>query len=282
MGYRTLLFAPASDRRKVEKALLSEADGVILDLEDAVAPSEKEQARANIVEILAEKPGKSVVVRVNGLNTPWSLKDLLAVIPLQPEGLMIPKVESALDVAKVNWLIDQLLGKESELGLYPMIETALGVEEAVGIARSDRRIQQLVFGALDYAADLALTYSADPWPLAYARSRIVGASVAAGVEGPLDAVFPGIKDEEGLRQDTWEGKKLGFKGKLLIHPAQITPVNEIFSPTEAELEDARQIMEVYENALAEGKGAIQWKGKMLDEPVLKWAKRLLGAGRPNE
>jgi len=124
--------------------------------------------------------------------------------------------------------------------------------------------------------DLELRYPAQPSALAYARSRLVSASAAAGLEGPLDGVYPPIKDEEGLRRETEEAKLLGCKGKMLIHPAQIAAVNELFTPTEEQVEEARQMLDVYQKAQAEGKGAIQWQGKMLDEPALKWAKRVLG------
>lgn len=275
MRGRTFLFAPSSDVKKAEKALASTADIVVLDLEDAVAPSEKDQARTNIATLLKGERIKPVLVRINAVTSPWALKDLLAVLPLNPDGVMLPKAEIATDVKKVCWTISQLLGADNETGIYPLIETAAGVEQALEIARASRRVRRLVFGALDYSLDLGLNYTGDPSTLAYARARLVGASAAARLEGPVDTVYPALKDEEGLRQDTLAGKLLGFKGKLIIHPAQIGIVNEMFTPPAEEIEEARQIVEVYRQAQAEGKGAVQWKGKMLDEPVLKRAEQVL-------
>lgn len=278
MGFRSLLFAPASDQGKMLKALASEADGVILDLEDAVAPSEKERARGNLVTLLAEKQAKTVLVRINSLNSQWALQDLLAITPLNLDGVVLPKTESAEDVGKVLWIWDQLSGdtQRAQLGLiYPMIESANGVEEVVRIAKSSSRVGQLLFGSLDYLVNLEIRYPADPLTLIYARSRLVSASATAGLEGPLDGVYPPIKDEEGLALEALTAKKLGFKGKMLIHPAQIKRVNEIFTPDEEEIAEASEMLQIYQQAQAAGKGAIQWQGKMLDEPALKWAQRIL-------
>ena len=275
MSARTFLFAPGSDLAKVEKALASTADIVIIDLEDAVPPSEKERARANIVKILRAKPIRPVLVRVNSLSTAWALSDLLAVVPLLPQGIVIPKAQSNIEIKMVSWVIEQLAGVNSGIDIYPLIETATGVEEAASIAKASALVKRLIFGALDYSLDLGLSYTPDPTVLVYARARLVVASAAAGLEGPIDTVYPGFKDEDGLRRDTLEAKKLGFKGKLVIHPAQIIPVNEMFTPSEVEFEEAQQIVEVYRQAQAEGKGAVQWKGKMIDEPVLKRAEQIL-------
>ncbi len=275
MRGRTFLFAPASDLKKAEKALASAADIVVLDLEDAVALSEKEQARANIESLLKAGNAKPVLVRINAVTSPWALKDLLAVLPLNPDGIMLPKAEIATDAKKVCWIITQVMGTDSEIGIYPLIETAAGVEQALAIAQASRRVRRLVFGALDYSLDLGLNYTGDSSTLAYARARLVGASAAARLEGPVDTVYPALKDEEGLRKDTLAAQLVGFKGKLVIHPAQIEVVNEMFTPPAEEIEDARQIVSVYRQAQAEGKGAVQWKGKMLDEPVLKRAEQVL-------
>lgn len=275
MSRCTFLFAPGSDRKKSAKAMASEADVIILDLEDAVALTEKEQAREYILGMLAQGLSKPVLVRINALSTTWALQDLLAVVPLKPLGIVLSKTESALDVKKVSWIIDQLIGVEGEVDIYPLIETARGVEEAVNIAQASKRIKRLIFGALDYSLDIGLSYTNDPSIYSYARARLVAASAVAGIEGPIDTVYPAFKDEKGLRRDTLEGKKMGFRGKLVIHPAQIAIVKELYTPALEEIEEARQIVEVYLQALAEGKGAVQWQGKMLDEPVLKRAQQVL-------
>ncbi len=290
MKSRVFLFAPGSDLKKAEKALGSAADLVILDLEDAVAPSEKERARLNVVELVRAHREREVLVRVNALSTPWALQDLLAVVPEKPYGIVLPKAESASDVARVSWVIDQLLGEmqgkingtvgapavgDVGLVIYPLIETAAGVANADSIALASSRVKQLIFGALDYSLDLGIAYDSESEALTYARNRLIGASAQAKLPGPIDTVYPSVKDEEGLRRDSVKGKALGFKGKLVIHPGQINVVQNVFSPSEAELEDAKAIVQVYQKAQAEGIGAVQWKGKMLDEPVLKRAQQIL-------
>lgn len=279
MSGRTFLFAPGSERQKSEKALASDADVIILDLEDAVAITEKEHARASIVQLLSEKRTKLVLVRINSLSTTWALQDLLSIVPLKPDGIVLPKTESALDVKKVCWVIDQLLGKECDLGIYPLIETACGVEEAVTIAQASKRIKRLIFGALDYSLDIGLNFTGDPFTYSYARARLVAASAVAKLQGPIDTVYPAFRDEKGLRKDTLDGRKIGFKGKLVIHPAQITIVNQLYTPSVEEFEEARQIVEACMQAQVEGKGAIQWQGKMLDEPVLRRAQQVLASKR---
>jgi citrate lyase subunit beta/citryl-CoA lyase len=255
--------------------MASEADVIVLDLEDEVSLIEKEQTRKYILGVLAEELAKPILVRINCLNTAWALQDLLAVVPLKPLGIILPKTESASDVKKVCWVIDQLIGNDGEMGIYPLIETARGVEEAVNIAKASKRIKRLIFGGLYYSSDIGLSYSNDPSIYAYARARLVAASAIAEIEGPVDTVYPAFKDEKGLRRDTLEGKKMGCKGKMVIHPAQIAIVKELYTPTVEEFEEARQIVEVYLQSLAEGNGAAQWQGKILEEPVLKRAQKVL-------
>lgn len=276
MSRWTFLFAPGNDRKKLEKAMASEADVIVLDLEDTVASlTDKKQARENILGVLVEKLTKPILVQISSLSTTSVLQDLLAIVPLKPLGIILPTTESALDVQKVCWVMDQLIGKECEMGIYPLIETALGVEDAVNIAKASKRIKRLIFGAFGYSLDTGLSHTNDSSIYAYARARLVAASAAAGIEGPIDTIYPAFKDEKGLRRDTLEGKKMGFKGKLVIHPAQIAIVKELYTPTADEFEEARQIVEVYFQALAEGKDTAQWQGKLLDEQVLKRAQLVL-------
>lgn len=289
MKSRVFLFAPGSDVKKAEKALASTADLVILDLEDAVAPAEKERARSQVAELVKAHRERDVLVRVNALSTVWALQDLLAIIPVQPYGIVLPKAEPA-HVARVSWVIDQLLGTvkkgtadnsgarvstESGPVIYPLIETASGVANAGSIAVASKRVKQLIFGALDYCLDLGIAYDSESEALTYARNHLVAASAQAKLPGPIDTVYPSVKDSEGLRKDSLTAKALGFKGKLVIHPGQIEVVQEVFSPSAAEIEDAQEIVRVYQEAQAQGIGAVQWKGKMLDEPVLKRAQQVL-------
>lgn len=280
MKSRVFLFTPGSDIKKAEKALGSAADYVILDLEDAVAPLEKKHARANVVELLQSHQGREVLVRINALTTPWALQDVLAIVPVKPSGIVVPKAEAAEDIAKISWLIEQLLdSRDGETGngpvIYPLIETAAGLVNAERIAVASHRVKQLIFGALDYSLDLGITYDSESEALNYARNRLVAASAQAKLPGPIDTVYPNVKDVEGLKRDSLKARALGFKGKLVIHPVQIEIVESVFSPSESEIEEAKEIVQVYQKAQSEGVGAVQWKGKMLDEPVLKRAQQVL-------
>ncbi|WP_434509651.1 HpcH/HpaI aldolase/citrate lyase family protein [Desulfitobacterium sp. AusDCA] len=280
MKTRVFMFSPGSDRKKNEKALESAADVVILDLEDAVAPSEKEQARLNVAAAVRTHQNRQVIVRINALSTPWALKDLLMVIPERPFGIMLPKAESVSDILKASWVIDQLESDrltedEQRIGLFPLIETVAGIANAEIIAQASIRVKRLVFGALDYSLDLGIPYDRNSEALTYARNRLVAASAQSKLPGPIDTVYPSVKDDEGLKQDSLKAKALGFKGKLIIHPGQIEIVQTVFSPLAAEIEEAEEIVEVYQKAQSEGVGAVLWKGKMLDEPVLKRAQQIL-------
>lgn len=280
MKTRVFMFSPGSDRIKSKKALESAADVIILDLEDAVVPSEKEQARLNVAEAVRTYRNRQVLVRINALSTPWALQDLLTVVPELPTGIVLPKSETASDIIKASWVIDQLNSDKSAkdekgIGLYPLIETAAGIAQAESIAQASSRVRRLIFGALDYSLDLGISYDRESEAINFARNRLVLASVQSKLPGPIDTVYPNVKDTEGLKQDSLKAKALGFKGKLIIHPGQIEIVNTIFSPSPVELEEAAEIVEVYQKAKAEGIGAVLWKGKMLDEPVLKRAHQIL-------
>lgn len=276
---RTLLFAPGSDEMKARKALGLNPDGIILDLEDAVALSEKSRARQLVAGLLRQTTGKKVFVRINSLVSPFALEDMRQVLEAKPYGLMLPKAERKQDVYTVDWIMTQL---EQEFAippghtqLIPLIESAVGVENCLGILSASARVKQVAFGALDYTADLGTSYTKSGEEILYARSRLVVASRAAGKEGPIDTVFPDVKDIEGLKQETALVKQLGFRGKLVIHPGQIEPVHQVFNPGEAEAEGSKRIVAAFEEAQAKGLGVFQLDGKMIDAPVLKRAQQIL-------
>lgn len=276
---RSLLFAPASDLRKVDKALSLQADAVILDLEDAVAVSEKVRARSMVLDVLGRASRDCIFVRVNGVATDWIVGDLMAVVGGRPIGIMLPKAECKEDVARVDWLIGQL---EREYGLpscmielVPLVETARGVMNAYDIAAGCPRVKHLAFGAIDYTLDIGTSLTDQGTEIFYARSRLVVASRAAGIEGPIDTVYPNIKDEEGLATECRLVRNLGFQGKLVIHPDQLGPVNKIFTPSEREIEYAAKVAQAFERAESQGVAAVQVDGKFIDYPVAAWAKRVL-------
>ena len=276
---RSLLFAPGSDEGKATKALGLKADAVILDLEDAVALSEKNRARSLVSRLLKEVARDRAYVRINALTTPFALADLMEIMAAMPAGIVLPKSESKQDIQIVDWIISQL---ESEFGmpagqtdLIPLVESAAGVENSFEIANATPRVKRLAFGALDYTADLGTSYTKSGEEILYARSRLVVASRSAGKEMPIDTVFPDISDSEGLVIETQFVKQLGFQGKLVIHPKQIDLVHQVFNPSEAEVEKAQRIVAAFQAAMEKGLGVIQLDGKMIDAPVLKRAEQIL-------
>ncbi|WP_027717749.1 HpcH/HpaI aldolase/citrate lyase family protein [Desulfovirgula thermocuniculi] len=280
---RTLLFVPAVDRRKAEKAFTTEADAVIFDLEDAVAENQKDAARRAVREMLAAlSPTRPVFVRVNGPQSPHILRDLEAVVDLPLEGLMVAKAECGEDVARVDWLLS-LLEKErglpmGRLALIPFVESARGIAKAQEIAAAPR-VACLAFGGNDYLADLGVAYSPEGEEMAHARCQLVVASRAAGIAPPLDTVNPDFKNIPALVDDARRARRLGFGGKLVIHPAQVAPVNEVFTPTREEIAWAREAVEAFARAQAAGSAVIQVKGKMVELPIARRAEQVLAAAR---
>lgn len=280
MVLRTLLFAPGNVARRVEKALGSAADAVILDLEDAVPINEKEGVRPVVATALKQSRRVNCYVRVNALDTGLTIDDLTAVISVELDGIMAPKVETPADLEKIDWYMGYLEKKQSiprgSIDLIPLIENARGVENAPAIAGAVARVKRLCFGAVDYTADLGIDLTADGAEIFYARSRLVNASRAAGLEPPIDTVYPQIRDAGGLLEDTARARRLGFQGKLIIHPDQIEPVNRIFTPSEEEIAFARKVVSAFQEAEARGHAAITLEGgKFVDYPVVQNARRLL-------
>ena len=276
---RCLLFAPGVDRRKIDKAFSLSADAVILDLEDAVAPSEKGRARQVVQEVIQSPGLPPTYVRINGVETRHGLQDLQVVVRAGLAGIMLAKAETAEDVRKVSWLTGLL---EEERGLVrgsmelvPFIESARGIENAGAIASACPRVKRLAFGGNDYTADIWTNYSGDGTELFYARAKLVNASRAAGIEPPLDTVCPFIKDTDTLREDAKRARKMGFQGKMVIHPAQLQPVLDVFSPTPDEVAAAQKIVAAYEEAKAADTGVIQLEGQMVEAPIVARAKQIL-------
>ncbi len=280
---RSLLFVPASTPARVDKAVASGADGVIVDLEDAVAVSEKESARATVVDLLARARPTAVFVRVNALSTPFCLDDIEAAAGCAIDGIVLPKVEAAADLLTADWLLRQFerrCGKaEGTVEVLPLIETAQGIAAAAAIATASPRVRRLGFGAVDLALDMDLRVDDEDGAMAHARFALALASRAAGLEGPLDTVFTDIRDEAGLRRSAERARAMGFGGKACIHPSQVATVNAAFSPGEAEIARARAIVEAFERAEAAGSAAVVVGGAMVDYPVVVQARRLLAAVR---
>ena len=293
---RSFLFAPGNHPRRVEKAFSLGADAVILDLEDSVALAEKEAARKPVAAALAAMSADPArrcrgYVRVNAMSTPFCFRDLTEVIGKGVDGIVLPKVESAADLHAIDWLVANL---ERERGLavgaidlIPAIETAAGLQriERILQARGLKpysgtwRVKRVAFGAADFALDLGITPSAEEPELAYARQRVVLASRDARVEAPLDSPWFKLKDLEGLRRSTAASRRMGFQGRMCIHPEQVPVVNEGFAPTPEEVSRAERVVAAFRDAEAKGSAAIQVDGQMIDYPIVREAERLLKSVR---
>lgn len=278
---RSWLFTPATGGERLKKAFRSAADAVIVDREDAVAFSEKDSARAAAGTCLAELDGKrpAVYLRVNEQGSPWYRADMEMAVRSGFDGVMLPKSHSGDDIQRAEELLRSLGAGPETFALVPLIESAAGVVHAEEIAEAGAFVRQLAFGSLDFLLDLGGRSTDTGAELLYARSKLALASRAAGKEGPVDAVFPDFRNDEGLRADTLLSRALGFQGKLLIHPRQIPVVNEAFAPSGEEIQLALEITEAFRAAEAEGKGAIQVRGKMVDQPVYRKNQQLLEQAR---
>lgn len=280
MAFRSLLFAPGNVPRRVEKAMTLAADAVILDLEDAVPISLKESARVAVAEALKQPRRVTCYVRVNALSTGWAIDDLEAVMGKHIDGIIAAKVEHPSDVEKIDWYMTHLERRccltPGSVDLIPLVENARGVEHVRAIAGAVPRVKRLIFGAVDYTADLGVQLSADTPALLYARSRVVNASRAAGLEPPIDTAYLELGNPAGLVSDASTARQLGYQGKLVIHPDQIEPVNRVFTPSDQEIDFARRVVEAFAQAEAAGHAAITLEGgKFVDYPVVHQARRLL-------
>ena len=279
-----------------EKALASAADGVFLDLEDAVAPNEKPGARGDVAHALKQLDwrGRPTLYRVNALDTPYSYRDLIEVVEesgAQLDAVIVPKADRPEDLYAVATLLSGLelaVGLESgKLKIEAQIESAEGLVNADAIARSTPRLTALHFGPGDFAASARMPQASigmpDEWDEAYpghrfhyVMQRVVVAARAAGLR-VLDGPFADHRDEEGLRRSCRIARALGFDGKWCIHPAQLEVVNEVFSPTQREVEWAERVVAAYEEANAAGSGAISVDGQMVDAASIRMARNVLDA-----
>lgn len=278
---RSFLFSPGNHARRVEKALGLDADAVILDLEDAVAIAEKPEARAVAVAALQRPRSSRGYIRVNDMGTQWCFSDLTAVVGRGVDGIVLPKVEGPDQLRTADWLVGNL---ERERGLpvggidiIPIIETARALSAIDAIAASHTRTRRLAFGAGDFTLDLGLTWSRDEMELLHCRAEVVRASKAAGLEPPIDTVWVDLRDSDGFKQSAGTAKRLGFQGKLCIHPDQVPVVNAAFSPTEADIDGARRVIEAFKEAEAKGLASIQLDGRFIDYPIVYRAERVLAA-----
>lgn len=277
---RSLLFVPGSHPELIAKARRLRSDAIILDLEDSVAPAEKPAARDAVAAALEEGfPEHHVVfLRVNAAASDLLDRDLRDGFRPRADGIMLPKCDSAAHVlavdARLRVVEDRYRRPRGSARILPLIESARGVLAVAAIVRSHPRICAVALGAEDLTADLGVMRTKEGGEVAHARAVVSLAAHAAGVD-PVDSIYAAFGDEPGLRQDLTEARRLGFTGKLVIHPAQIAPVHEAFAPIQEEVDRARRIVAAFEDAQARGEGIAVVDGAMVDRPVALRAERVL-------
>ena len=287
---RSMLFLPGNTPNMLINGNCLGADAVIFDLEDAVSPAEKDAARILVRNTIRymDFGGCEIIVRINSIDTAFWKQDVKAILPYKPNLILLPKTSSAADVLEADAYITEVeesLGFEKNtVGLMPLIETALGVENAFGIATATKRVKALFLGAEDLTADLQCKRTKEGREIEYARTRLVVAARAAGVD-VYDTPFTDVNDDEGIWTDAQLAKALGFTGKASISPRHVEVINAVFSPTQNEVDYAYEVMEAIALAESQGKGAIALRGKMIDAPIVNRAKQTiamaeaLGMGR---
>jgi len=276
---RAMMFMPGNNPAMLQNAGIYGADTVIFDVEDAVAISEKDAARQlvhNAIKFL--KYPCEVAVRINHIQTPFGLDDLKVILPAKPDLIRLPKAETAQDIRTVDEIITEAEIKNNfpvgSIGMMAAIETAKGLMHAYEIATASSRMVALAIGGEDFVADLKTSRSKQGWELFVARSQLLLAARAAGIQA-IDSVFANATDDEGFLAETRLIKELGFDGKSVINPGQVRMVLEVFAPTEKEIKNAERVLEAYQEALARKSGVIALDGKMIDTPIVTRAERVL-------
>ena len=284
---RSMLFIPGNNPKMMINCGYLPTDAIIFDLEDAVSPAEKDAARIlvrNAIQSI-DLTGIEIIIRINSVDTEYWKKDLDTVVACKPDLIMLPKSSSADDIERLalqlslcemkNWL------PSGSIGILPLIETALGVENAYRIAAASPRVKAIFLGAEDLSADLRCKRTKEGSEILYARGRLVNAARAANVD-VYDTPFTDVEDDEGMLADAKFAKSLGFTGKAAINPRHVSVINEVFSPTEAEIAYAHEVMDAIAEAKAKGLGAIALHGKMIDAPIVARARQTLDAAKQME
>ena len=277
--FRSLIFVPGNNPRFLEKAKSLSADIVCFDLEDSVPDKEKKNARTLIKSALKKRNqySSSVFARTNSPDSNKIEADLKEIVQNGIDGIVIPKVNSAKEIKKIEKIISSLEKKRKIRGirLIPSIESALGVINCYEIASASKRIDAIVFGIFDLLNDIGIEYTkGNPPGAKYSRYKVPVAATAAGVYA-IDGIWQDIKDTSGLKKDCEVGKSLGYVGKSVIYPDQIKTVHKIFHPNKTEISWAKKVCNIYKKSTKKGKGAVVVDGKMIDEVHYKRAKALL-------
>ena len=277
---RALLYMPGDDRRKIEKASTLGVDSICMDMEDGVAVNKKGEARAVIAQAMRDLDfGTSErCIRINSLGSGLEKYDLAAALTTNPDAIVVPKIESA---RQVRWVSDHIETHErasnkqiGKVRLLVGVETAKGILNLKEIAEADKRLEAIIFGGEDYAASVGAVRTKGAIELLYARQATVTACAANDLQA-IDIVFIDFKDPASLRAEAEQGAGFGFSGKQIIHPNQVSVVQEAFTPSDSAIEYARRIVESFESSQKAGKGAYALDGKMIDMPLLKNAQKVL-------
>lgn len=281
---RSMLFLPGNNPNMLINGNCLGSDAIIFDLEDAVSPAEKDAARIlvrNTMKYMDFK-GCELIVRVNSVDTDYFKADIDAILPQKPDLILLPKTSCKEDVLFADAYmseVEEKLGLENgTVGLMPLIETAMGVENSFAIASATKRVKALFLGAEDLTADLQCKRTKEGREIEYARTRLVVAARAAGVD-VYDTPFTDVNDDEGIVADAELAKALGFTGKASISPRHVEVINSVFSPTEAEVDYAYEVMDAIALAKQQGKGAIALHGKMIDAPIVARAERTISMAK---
>ncbi len=281
---RALLFMPGDDRRKIEKGAALGVDSVIMDLEDGVAVSQKAAARATTAAALRDVDfGRTEkIVRVNPFSSPFWADDMAATIAARPEAYVLPKVESAHEIRMMS---SYIAAAETRYGwaagairLLAIIETARGAANLRDIAESDPRLAALIFGAEDLAGDLGAARTPEGWEVFYARSAVVLHAKAAGLQA-IDTPYVALNDLPGLTADTRRALDMGYTGKLAIHPRQVEPIQQVFTPTADDIARAKRLLDAHAAHQAAGTGVFDLDGRMVDMPMVRAAETVLARAR---
>lgn len=277
---RSMLFIPGNNPGMLQNGGVFGADSVILDLEDAVAPNEKDAARFLVANALrtVDYGDSEKTVRINPLDT-FAKEDIAAIVPCRPDALVVPKVQSAADIHEAVRLIEAAEAPDqTPVKIIALLETPQGILEAYAIAKAHERVVALALGAEDYTAGLGAMRTKEGQEIFTARTMLINAAAAAEIQS-IDTPYTDANDDEGLQEDTELAKKLGFKGKLSINPRQIDIIHGVFNPSLNDIDWAEQVVQAIERAKAEGSGVASLNGKMVDLPIVNRAERILHLAR---
>lgn len=277
---RTMQFIPGNNPGMLGNGGVLGADSVILDLEDSVSPYEKDAARLLVSSALknVDYGTSEKVVRINSIDT-YAEQDIKAIVPYGPDALLIPKVQTAEDIKQVvEWITAVESKEQTPVKLVALMETPRGLLEAYSIGKADERVEAIVFGAEDYTANIGAQRTKEGLEILNARSWLVNAAWAAGVQ-VLDTPFTDVSDDEGMIEDAILAKQLGFTGKLSINPRHIDMIHIVFNPSENEIDWALRVVAALRQAESEGSGVINLDGKMIDKPIVDRANRVLELAR---